>query len=395
MSQAVRTFDPSSVDMDGFQRELKALRDQVDASLGEADKAHLRKIERWGRLATLLGLATCWLMPNPLSAAALSLGRSTRWLLMHHVGHRGYDRVPGMPVARTSKGFARGGRRFLDWLDWMLPEAWIYEHNVLHHSHTGEEADPDLLERNAEGTLRNLRRPLFWRSIQLGLLALTWRASYYAPETLSALRRKGRRNGASLSGAEAWELVLKCYVPYAALHFVLLPALFLPLGLWAAFSVLCNSVLADLLTHLHTFLVVGPNHTGKDLYRFDTAPQSRGERYVQQVIGSANYRTGGDFNDFAHLWLNYQIEHHLWPDLPMLKYRQVQPRVRELCEKYGVPYVQESVWTRVRKMVEVVLGKASMRRLSPVGAAVSSLPSGVDVGVEEQAAIHPRGVNSA
>src|SRR6185503_17770383 len=170
MSQAVRTFDPSSVDMDGFQRELKALRDQVDASLGEADKAHLRKIERWGRAATLLGLATCWLAPNPVSAAALSLGRSTRWLLMHHVGHRGYDRVPGMPAGRTSKGFAQGRRRLLDWLDWMLPDAWIFEHNVLHHSHTGEEADPDLLERNAEGTLRDMSRSLAWRYVQLGLL---------------------------------------------------------------------------------------------------------------------------------------------------------------------------------------------------------------------------------
>ena len=383
MSQVVRTFDPSSVDMDGFQRELKALRDEVDTSLGEADKAHLRKIERWGRAATVLGLATCWLVPNPLSAAALSLGRSTRWLLMHHVGHRGYDRVPGMASERTSKSFARGHRRFLDWLDWMMPDAWVFEHNVLHHSHTGEEADPDLLERNAEGTLRNKSRPLAWRYVQLALLALTWRASYYAPETLSALRRKGRRHGAALSGSERWELVLRCYVPYAAINFVLLPALFLPLGLWAAFSVLCNSVLADLLTNLHTFLVVGPNHTGEDLYRFDTAPEGRGERYVQQVIGSANYRTGGDLNDFAHLWLNYQIEHHIWPDLPMLKYRQVQPRVRQLCEKYGVPYVQESVWTRARKMVDVVLGKASMRRL------------GSRADVAEQAPLYPQSANSA
>ena len=61
--------------------------------------------------------AADWLTPSMskngrLSAAALSLGRSTRWLLMHHVGHRGYDRVPGMSSDRTSKGFARGRRRF-------------------------------------------------------------------------------------------------------------------------------------------------------------------------------------------------------------------------------------------------------------------------------------------
>ncbi|NPD22776.1 fatty acid desaturase family protein [Corallococcus exiguus] len=363
MSRATPDFDLASVDVEGFYAELKALRAQLDANLGEADKAHLRKMELWGKVASVLGVATAWIAPNPLSAVALGLGRSTRWLLMHHVGHRGYDRVPGMPASRTSKGFAKGNRRFVDWLDWMLPEAWVFEHNVLHHSHTGEDADPDLLERNAEGTLRDTGRPLALRYVQLALLAVTWRASYYAPETLGSLRRKGRREGGALTRAELWELFTRCYLPYATVFFGLYPAAFLLVSPWAAFSVFCNSVLADVVTNLHTFFVVGPNHTGEDLYRFDSAPANKGERMVQQVVGSANYRTGGDLNDFAHLWLNYQIEHHLWPDLPMLKYREAQPHVRALCEKYGIPYVQESVWTRARKMVDIVVGKASMKRL--------------------------------
>ncbi len=81
------------------------------------------------------------------------------------------------------------------------------------------------------------------------------------------------------------------------------------------------------------------------------------------MVGSTNYATGTELTDYAHLWLNYQIEHHLFPDLPMLKYREIQPRVRALCEKHGIPYVQESVWTRARKMVDVIVGKAKMRRL--------------------------------
>jgi fatty acid desaturase len=362
MSRATPDFDPASVDVEAFLADIRALRAEIDASVSEADLAHLRRIENWGRAATVFGLATGWLGPNLLSAVGLSLGRSTRWLLMHHVGHRGYDRVPGAPVERTSKGFARGGRRFLDWFDWMLPEAWVYEHNVLHHSHTGEDADPDLLERNAEGSLRNSERPLSLRYLQLALLAITWRASYYAPETLASLRRKHRPDG-SLTREEWREVLLSGYAPYIAWNFVLLPALFLPLGTWASFSVLCNSLVAEVLTNLHTFLVVGPNHTGEDLYRFDSKPENKGERYLQQVIGSANYRTGGDFNDYLHLWLNYQIEHHIFPDLSMLQYQRIQPKVRALCEKHGIPYVQESVWTRARKMVDIVVGKSSMRRL--------------------------------
>ncbi|HEX8824569.1 MAG TPA: fatty acid desaturase [Archangium sp.] len=368
MSRATPDFDPTSVDVEGFLRDIRALRTEVDASVSEADHAHLRRIERWGRTATVLGLATCWLMPNPLSALGLGFGRSTRWLLMHHVGHRGYDRVPGAPVERTSKGFAKGRRRFLDWLDWILPDAWVYEHNVLHHSFTGEDADPDLLERNAEGSLRDPNRPLALRYLQLALLAITWRASYYAPETLASLRRKHRPNG-PLTRAEWREVLLSGYAPYIAWNFVLLPALFLPLGAWAAFSALCNSLMAEVITNVHTFLVVGPNHTGEDLYRFDSSPEGRGERYLQQVIGSANYRTGGDWNDYLHLWLNYQIEHHVFPDLSMLQYQRVQPKLRALCGKYGIPYVQESVWTRARKMVDIIVGKSSMRRLARLGAA--------------------------
>ncbi|XXF78633.1 fatty acid desaturase [Myxococcaceae bacterium GXIMD 01537] len=387
MSPAQPVFDPASVDVDAFLKDIQALRAELEASLGEPDAAHLRKIERWGRLATAFGVATCWIAPNPLSAAGMSVGRATRWLLMHHVGHRGYDRVAGMPPERTSKAFAKGQRRFLDWFDWMLPEAWVYEHNVLHHSHTGEEADPDLLERNAEKSLRDTSRPLALRYLQLALLAVTWRASYYAPETLRSLRRKGRRLDSPMSSEELRELVRRCYVPYGLFHFVVFPALFLPLGAWAAFSAGCNALLAEVFTNLHTFLVVGPNHTGEDLYRFDAPPANKGERYLQQVLGSANYATGGELNDYAHLWLNYQIEHHLFPDIPMLKYREVQPKVRALCEKHGIPYVQESVWTRARKMVDVVVGKASMRRLDRRGP--SRTEETLDEGAEPLAVTAP------
>ena len=39
-------------------------------------------------------------------------------------------------------------RRVSQWFDWMLPEAWSVEHNELHHYRLGEEADPDLVQRN-------------------------------------------------------------------------------------------------------------------------------------------------------------------------------------------------------------------------------------------------------
>ena len=97
------TFDLDAIDLEGFARGVKALRGEIDASLGPDDLRHLRRIERWGRVATAVGLATAPIAPNPLSAAALALGRATRWLLMHHVGHRGYDKVPAVPPRFTAR----------------------------------------------------------------------------------------------------------------------------------------------------------------------------------------------------------------------------------------------------------------------------------------------------
>lgn len=352
------------IDLDGFAAGVQALRVEMLRELGPADIRHLRRTERIGRAATAAGLATAWLAPNPFSAAALALGGSTRWLLMHHIGHRGYDKVPGVAPRHTARVFARGRRRFVDWLDWMTPEAWVYEHNVLHHQHTGEQRDPDLIEQNVADIHRS-RLPVALRWTLLALLAATWRASYYAPKTLRAWWHRRLPDDAPRPTPHG-ALLRRCYAPYALVRFVALPLLALPLGAWAAFSMLCNLLLADVLTNLHTFFVVGPNHSGDDVARFDGPPASRGEFYVRQVVGSVNYRTGGDATDYAHLWLNYQIEHHLFPDMPMLAYRRVQPRVAALCARFGVPYLQEPVTRRFAKMAQVFVGRARMPWLARV-----------------------------
>src|SRR5262249_29449366 len=139
---------------------------------------------------TAIGLATAW-VPNPLSMAALALGRGTRWIIMHHVGHRGYDRVPGIPPRFTSRVFALGWRRFIDWPDWMLAEAWKYEHNVLHHTNTGELRDPDLVERNIHW-LRGLDLPDPVKLAAMGILATVWKPFYYAPSTVQTWLSKGK-----------------------------------------------------------------------------------------------------------------------------------------------------------------------------------------------------------
>merc|ERR1712118_70400 len=68
-----------------------------------------------------------------------------------------------------------------------------------------------------------------------------------------------------------------------------------------------------------------------------------------------------DVNDFFHGWLNHQIEHHAFPQLSMLSYQKAAPQMRAICEKHGVPYVQQNVFRRLKKTADIMVGATNMR----------------------------------
>lgn len=368
------------LDYAAFARDLDELKREILASLGPDDFHHLRRIARIGRACTAAGFATAWIAPNPVSAVLLAVGTSTRWAIVgHHVTHRGLDRLD---VPREWKGdvFAKGWRRWVDWLDWIEPDAWRIEHNQLHHYHTCELLDPDLAEQNLS-PLRAMKIPTFLKKAAVAGMAATWRLSYYAPSTFQIARRVERLRAArkpvtaenmasdqmfveafdlrTEDGRRFWK---ECVLPYGLVRFVAAPLAFLPLGPGASLSVLGNVAMAEVLANLHTFLIIVPNHTGEDVHRFEGPTSDRAEFYLRQILGATNYPTGNPVGDFFYGYLNYQIEHHLWPDLPPAAYERAAPKVKAICEKHGVPYLQESVWTRLRKTIDIMVGETSMQR---------------------------------
>jgi hypothetical protein len=46
--------------------------------------------------------------------------------------------------------------------------------------------------------------------------------------------------------------------------------------------------------------------------------------------------------------------------MPLRQYQRAQPRVRELCEQKGIPYIQEPVFNRLKKAVDIMVGRTSM-----------------------------------
>ena len=380
-----------SIDYQAFADDVQTLHAKLKADLGDGDIAHLRKMEFWARACTLLGYACAWLFPNPVAALLMGMGNVGRWgTVTHHVMHRGYDAVPNVPERFKSKHYAMGWRRFIDWLDWLHPAAWAHEHNHLHHYNTGQQDDPDLVERNA-WFIRDKRMPRVLKWLSVIFVMMTWKLSYYAPNTFWALKQHQKIKAQTPEQAKEqplptmgnvsryvipgervifpvtrWgvEFYLRCVLPYALVRFGLIPALFLPLGVWAWSAVLINTILAEIVANVISFIIIAPNHTGDDVYRFDKSFKNKAEFYVQQVTGSVNYPSGTDLRDFMVAYLNYQIEHHVWPDLPMLKYRQAAPQLKAICLKHGVPYIEQSVFKRFGKLWSIMMGDSDMRRVN-------------------------------
>jgi linoleoyl-CoA desaturase len=70
--------------------------------------------------------------------------------------------------------------------------------------------------------------------------------------------------------------------------------------------------------------------------------ETKGQWYVRQMLGSANL-SGGPLFHIMTGNLSHQIEHHLFPDIPSNRYAEIAPRVREICERYGLPYTTGSL----------------------------------------------------
>jgi len=217
---------------------------------------------------------------------------------------------------------------------------------------------------------------------------LTWKWTYYAVSTFSQLEliqyRKTNKvdpevekyhkaHGVNLfslftpSKLPPWfsctKFFVKVLLPYVVGRFIVAPLPYYYLFGESGYKyALINLALADLVTNVHSFMVIVPNHAGNDMYQFTQPCKPRsGHFYLRQVLGSANFATGTDIVDFSQGWLNYQIEHHLFPDLSMRSYQKAQPLVVDLCKKHGVPYIQENVFIRVKKTVDIMVGNADMR----------------------------------
>ncbi len=105
-------------------------------------------------------------------------------------------------------------------------------------------------------------------------------------------------------------------------------------------ATLWANVTANIVRNLWSHSIIFCGHFPDQTYTFsqkETADESRGAWYVRQLVGAANIE-GGPMFHVASGNLGYQVEHHLYPDMPSTRYAEIAPRVKEICKRYGLPY---------------------------------------------------------
>jgi linoleoyl-CoA desaturase len=97
---------------------------------------------------------------------------------------------------------------------------------------------------------------------------------------------------------------------------------------------------ANVVRNVWAYAIIFCGHFPDQTYTFsqqEVADETRGAWYIRQLLGAANIEGSPLFHVVSGN-LGYQVEHHLYPDMPSTRYAEIAPRVREICERYELPY---------------------------------------------------------
>jgi linoleoyl-CoA desaturase len=393
MATNYRTHDENGVEnplaklsdeqLEEIGRQFDELHEEVKSDLGDRDARYIRGIIALQRRLALMGRAELvasrfwpawWLGMATLSTAKILENME----IGHNVMHGQWDWMND-PVINS---------QVWDWDTASTKEAWKHSHNYIHHTYTnilGKDRDLGyeimridphqpwhpvyLLQpiynillmiafewgvavhdldftaiRAGEKSMDKVREEL--KGIA-GKGRLQIQKDYIAWPLLSAAistgvemavnalaeRRRGRRERASKrlregvaklrrssgqpTGFSARESFRRTYVAT------------LKADLWA-----------NVVRNVWSNAIIFCGHFPDQTYVFseeEVRDEQPGGRYVRQLIGAANI-TGSPLFHVMSGNLGYQVEHHLYPDMPSSRYGEIAPRVREICKRYGLPY---------------------------------------------------------
>ncbi len=341
----------SPEDIEAIGRECEEIRDEVMASRGERDAAYIRrviKIQRGlelGSRAVLLfsgvkvrGIRPAWW----IGTAGLSIAKILENMeIGHNVMHGQWDWMRDPKIHSTA----------WEWDNASPSSQWKHSHNQIHHTFTNVLGrDNDLgygilrVDEDQKWSLFALFQPIW----HVGdALVFEYSIAAYDLELGGYMAKKKRMSEEDKAEfrANAQEVVQKIKQQATKDYFVA-PALSVVGGTRAVRGTLTANIVANLVRNLWTNTVIICGHFPPGIATFEKQSiegETRGEWYVRQMLGSGNI-SGSKAMHVLTGNLSHQIEHHLYPDMPSNRYSEIAPRIRDLMDRYDLPYVTGPLW---------------------------------------------------
>jgi fatty acid desaturase len=339
--------------------EFDAIHREVTAELGDRDRVYITSmIEMHRRLVVLARVILLAARRRPAWLAGttiLSLAKILENMeIGHNVMHGQWDWMNDPQINSTT----------WDWDSASTPEAWKHSHNYVHHTYT-----------NIRGKDRDLGYEIMridphqkWNPIYLFqplynlLLAgfFEWGVAFHDLD-FDAIR-SGEKSKAEvrrqLKGmvAKARRQIVKDYVAFPAVSATSAAAAasvarkrdrgdgtvgaLLDVARQTFRATVTADFTANIVRNVWSYAIIFCGHFPDQTYTFseeEVTDEAKGGWYVRQLLGAANIEGSPLFHVISGN-LGYQVEHHLFPDMPSTRYAEIAPRVRELCERYELPY---------------------------------------------------------
>jgi fatty acid desaturase len=321
----------SAAQIERLGKELDAIHDEVYADLGERDSRYIRstiKLHRQLVIAARAMLVGSRYKPLWVGGtAALSVAKILENMeIGHNVMHGQWDWMNDPDI--NSQNW--------DWDTASPADAWRHSHNFEHHTFTNIRGkDRDLGYEIMRIDPHQKWHPIYLFQPLYNLLLMGFFEWGVALHDLNfdAIRsgekkREIVREELGAIGVKARRQIVKDYIAFPALS---------GRG-WK--STLAANFTANIVRNVWAYSIIFCGHFPDQTYTFsqaEVADETRGAWYVRQLLGSANI-DGSPLFHFLAGNLSFQVEHHLYPDMPSSRYAEIAPRVRDVCRRYGLPY---------------------------------------------------------
>lgn len=318
-------------ELEAFGKELDGIRERALADLGDRDARYIREMVRLQKQTEIAGRLLIHLGRSPLTWGAGVVSLSVSKILEnmeigHNVMHGQYDWMNDPSLQSQS----------YEWDTACDAESWRRTHNYEHHTYTnilGKDRDYGYaILRLSEEEEWKPRHLLQFGNYVLLSVFFQWGVALHELEF-----DKLRDGSVTLKEKTPF---LKRFARKGLKQFgkdyLLFPALAGP----GALKVAAGNGLANLGRNLWASTIIFCGHFTEDAQVFTEAEcegESRAQWYYRQMLGSSNF-TGGQWLHTLSGHLSYQIEHHLFPDVPAHRYPEMSVEVQAVCEKYNIPY---------------------------------------------------------